>query len=499
MSFAKILVVDDEVAICKLVEHRLRKQGHVVSTAGRLGEAVSLLERECFDLVLLDFHLPDGDGLEFLKRAMEGPASPVMVMVSACTSLEIAIQCIRTGAFDYLLKPFSLGELDSVVRRAIVHREDIHSVRATTRPQHDVREILGESPCIQHLRTMLQKVAPTDVPVLITGESGVGKGRVSQALHNASARAAGPLLRVNCSAGNEAEIENELFGFGSPDEKSGCMEFARGGTIVLEEISELPLRLQAKLMEVLQEKSFERAGCNKPVEVDARFIATTCRDLSQALFDGSFRQDLLFHLNVFPLEVPPLRERISDLPLLVSDWLEKLAFRNGLKPGGISDEALKLMMAYCWPGNVRELETVLERAAVLAGFGERIEADAFLHLGAGQARLLAHAPAGSSSAHESVVLGPIVESSGDRLLTLDELEKQHVLRALEHTNQNRTRAANLLKISVRTLRNKLHQYRAESSLPSAARNNELPLISPSAGQKRNIVTSAIGGGNGLKD
>jgi DNA-binding NtrC family response regulator len=332
------------------------------------------------------------------------------------------------------------------------------------------------------------------VTVLITGESGVGKGRVFEALHKASARASGPLLRVNCSAGSEAEIESELFGVSVPEERSGCLEFARGGTIVLEEISELPLRTQARLLGMLQEKSFERAGCEGPIDVDVRLIATTRGDLSQCVLNGTFRQDLLFHLNVFPLQVPPLRERLSDLPLLVHDWLGKLAFSNGLRPGGISQEALELLITYCWPGNVRELETVLERAAILVGFGQRLEAGAFRHLGSGQNGSAGHARELSPPLAGRAPLSSAAENGGQPLLTLDELEKQHVLRALELTRQNRTRAAGILKISVRTLRNKLHQYRAESSSTS-----QLPLISEAAGQKRSLIAGTLPVKNGLRN
>lgn len=478
MTFEKILVVDDEVTIRKMVEHHLRRQRYSVAVAATLSEAAAVLHTERFDLMFLDLCLPDGDGLELLQRVMQAPAAPVVAILSGCTGVEEAVRCIRSGAFDYILKPFSLEELDVVIRRAESHRHGVQMNRYMERELRCGGEIPGDSAQIRYLREMVQKVAPTEASVLLIGESGVGKQWVAEALHNASPRAGGPLIRVNCAAALDEQIESELFGHEEEPGREGRLELANGGTIVLEEISDLPIRTQVRLLRALQEREFERSTCGKPVQVDVRVVATTQRDLAECVARGSFRQDLLFRLNVFPLRVPPLRERLSDLPLLAERWLSKFAQHNGFKLGGISGEALRHLMSYSWPGNVRELENVLERAVILTGSGGQIDAGAFDFLRPAS-------PAQSQNPISDPGAKSGIPRENEPLLTLGELEKRHVLRALEYTNQNRTRAAGLLKISVRTLRNKLHQYRAEASTDSGCRQSNLPMASLVAGQNRN--------------
>ena len=323
-------------------------------------------------------------------------------------------------------------------------------------------EIPGNSLPIQQLRALVQKVALTGSTVLISGENGVGKGRVARAIHKAGSRAAGPFLRVNCTAGGEEQINRELFGADDEDRREGCLELASGGTIVLEEVSELPLRVQIRLLRVIQEGENVRPESRQTVRIDTRVIATSQRDLAECVARGTFRQDLFFRLNIFPLRVPPLRERICDLPILATAWLEQCSRRNGSNGcAEISDEALRHLMAYSWPGNVRELENALERAVILTGVGSRIEADVF-----GFLRPHRDLPAGGP--HPGTFSSDEVAVPNEPLLTLDELEKRQILRVLEHTKQNRTRAAALLDISVRTLRNKLHRYRAEAAAEVSA-------------------------------
>ncbi len=467
MTFDKILIVDDEASIHRLLEHHLRRQHYQVSIATTLAEAEDLSKQERFDLVLLDLCLPDGDGLEFLKCKAQEASAPAIVVMSGYSSMETAIRCIRAGAIDYLVKPFSLEELQLVVHRAESRAESLRQKH----PRTDIAaqesgcggRVFGDSPAMAALQAMVMKVAPTDTPVLITGESGVGKDKVAEVVHRASARSGGPLIKLNCGAGREDQIEKELFGC---EAAAGSLELAQGGTLLLEEISELPPRAQVKMLRVLQQRQFERIGDAAPRAVDIRLIATTQRDLETCVAKGAFRQDLAFRLNVLPLHVLPLRERITDLPMLVTHWAEAYGRRNGLTLGGFSDDALRCLMAYSWPGNLRELENALERAVILTGFHQRVEASAFDFL--------------SRPASVPPVTVPLPD---EPLLTLDQLERQHVFRALEYTKQNRTRAAGLLKISVRTLRNKLHQYRNEDSAVSCLQSH-LAIVAPGVVDRR---------------
>lgn len=468
MSFENILIVDDEASIHRLLEHHLSRQHFHIATASSLAEAAERSAKERFDLILLDLCLPDGDGIEFLQCKVAEPVAPVVVVMSGYSSMETAIRCIRAGAFDYLAKPFTLEELKAVMHRAETLRQKMGAPAAAglrVAPPSSAgceERILGETPAMAGLRALVMKIAPTDTPALIVGESGTGKERLAEALHYASARREGPLVKVNGGAGREEQIENELFGSA---ESAGGIELAQGGTLLIEEIDALPPRAQVRLLRVLQQRQFERNGEGIARTADFRLVATSRRDLAEAVARGAFRQDLAFRLEVLPLRLPPLRERLADLPLLVAHWVETYGRRNGVVPGGFSDEALRALAAYSWPGNLRELENALERAAILTGFDQqgKVEASAFDFL---HRREPLHAAAAPAMPEEP-------------LLTLDELERRHVLRALEYTKQNRTRAAGLLKISVRTLRNKLHQYRSEDPTLACAQGRfVLPAPSP---------------------
>ena len=461
MSFDKILIVDDEASIYRLLDHHLRRQNYTVSIATTLAEAEEFYKKERPDLVLLDLCLPDGDGLEFLKCKAHEAAAPAIVIMSGYSSMESAIRCIRAGAFDYMVKPFTLEEVQQVIHRAESIRPRPQRADA---PPHDCDgRILGESSAMCNLRAMVMKVAPTDTPVLITGESGTGKERIAEAVHRASSRSGGPLIKVHCGAGREEQIEAELFG---SRDTAGALELARGGTLLLEEIADLPLRAQVKLLRVLQQQQYEHPDGGAPRSTDIRLIATTQRNPDSCVAQGTLRQDLALRLSVLPLHVPPLRDRLADLPLLMARWAQAYGHRNGLTLGGFSDEALRALMAHSWPGNVRELENALERAVILTGFTPRVEAAAFEFL---------NRPASNPA------VAPICPEQP--LLTLDQLERQHVFRALEYTKQNRTRAAGLLKISVRTLRNKLHQYRNEDSALSCMQSH-LAIVAPGVNVQR---------------
>jgi DNA-binding NtrC family response regulator len=477
MTFEKIVIIDDELSVRKMLEHHLRKQRYTVAGAGTLAEGEGLLQRERFDLVLLDLCLPDGDGTELLKRVVEGPDAPAVVVMTAYSSVESAVRCMRAGAFDYIVKPCSLDELDVIIDRAAEFRHMVsinHYMESELRCEGD---IVGKTAAIEQLRSMVAKVAPTEATVLILGESGTGKSLVAEAIHRASPRAAGPIIKINCAATDPDQLESELFGHEkgafpwANEKREGRMELAQTGTLILEEVSELPQRIQVKLLRVLQEHEFERAGGCKPIRADVRIIATTRRDLSALVERGRFRQDLFLRLNVFPVSVPALRERIADLPEIVNHTLDRFARRHGLKLAGVTEDALHRLITYSWPGNMRELQNVLERAAILTEPEQKIEVGAF----------------------EFLRPQPVMNNNDEPLLTLEEIEKRHVLRALQYTNQNRTRAAHLLKISVRTLRNKLHQYRMET--PELV----LPRVQPGARATTLPIGSPVPARNGLAE
>jgi len=489
MNFEKILIVDDEASGRRLLESYLRSQKFSVCSAGTLSEADCLMKQEFFDLILVDLELPDGNGSELLHRAARMEPPPIALVLTGNGTGEAVIRCLRAGAFDYLTKPFSLEALKAAMERAATHRHDLQVRRYLESELCCNREMIGDSPGIRHLRSLVGKVAGTDTPVLIAGEKGTGKGQVAGMLHRSSVRANGPIVRVNCSEPDEARLENEIFGRitetcedggGRRVLRGGRLELAHGGTLMLEEISELPMCIQVKLLGVLQAGEWIRAGSEHRISVNVRLVGTTQRDLAGCVARGTFLADLHQYLNGTVLHVPPLRERISDLPVLVFDWMERLEGSCSGRPSGISDEALRHLMAYSWPGNMKELENVLERAAILGEGGAKIEAEAFEWLNG--RRATASRESAESGVKRFAEPRFPAEAAAEPLLTLEELEKRQVLRALEVTNQNRTRAAGLLKISVRTLRNKLHQYRAED--PTLAltltRHRQFPLVSPLA-------------------
>lgn len=485
MNFEKILIVDDEPSGRRVLEAFLRSQQYSVATAGTLAEADRLLKQTFFDLLLVDLDLPDGCGIDLLNQAGRMDQPPVALVLSGTGSGESVIRCLRAGAFDYLTKPYSLDALQASMERAAVFRHGLQVRRYLEGELCCEREMVGDSTEIRHLRSLVSRVGAALEPVLISGERGTGKCRVAGMVHRASPRADGPLVRVNCAGSDEAHLENELFGriTETCEEggrrrvlKGGRLELAQGGTLLLDEVSELPMCLQIKLYSVLKERQWTRLGGERQMHLDVRVIATTQRDLAGCVMRGTFMAELHQYLGCATLHVPALRERIADLPLLVFDWLERLGARWGGKPSGISEEALRHLMAYAWPGNMKELENVLERAAILGDNGSRMEAEAFEWLNA--RRNGSHESHGNGT-HFCESSFPAAAAS-EPLLTLEELEKRQVLRALEITNQNRTRAASLLKISVRTLRNKLHQYRAEDPtlVLTLARHRNLPLVSP---------------------
>lgn len=480
MAVEKILVIDDEHFIRKTFEEVLRGKRYGVSSAGSLAEAERLMKREQFDVAFVDVRLPDGAGTTFLERIATSKVPPLSIMMSGFGTVESAVECMRAGAFDYLLKPFSIGQIEVLVRKAESYRQMVKVNEYLSAELAGSKELVGSSEPMNRLREMLRKVAPTEATVLIHGENGTGKELVAQAIYQASSRANAPYIRVNCAALSENLMESEFFGHekgsftGATERREGRFELADGGTLLLDEISEISPRLQAKLLRVLQEREFERVGGTKTIQVDVRVLATTNRDLRKSVDKGDFREDLYYRLNVFPIGVPPLRDREGDIRLLASHFLNRFARQHGRSEMELSSSCLEVLESHRWPGNVRELQNTIERAVIMSELGTPIVPaslaihDAPVGLGA-RAEIRADAESSDSMVREDVVVNPVPTlatappSPRDSMLPLAEVEKHHILEVLEACGKNRTRASEILGISIRTLRNKLHEYRANSN------------------------------------
>lgn len=476
MAVEKILVVDDEIIIRKSIEEILRAQRYSVTTAGTLADAEKHLRRTGYDLLFLDIKLPDGQGTDLLERFSTVQERPLVVMMSGFGTIETAVNCMRLGAFDYLIKPFSLSQVEVLVKKAESYRQVLKVNEYLAREiSGGTADLVGESPTILQLKQLVRKVGPTEATVLIHGENGTGKELVANEIFKASARASAPYVKVNCAAISENLIESEFFGHekgsytGATERREGRFEIANGGTLLLDEISEVSPRVQAKLLRVLQEREFERVGGNKTIKVDVRVLATTNRDLKKAVADGAFREDLYYRLNVFPIHVPPLRERKDDILSLAENFLGKFSRKHGLKIPGFTDAATRLLLAHDWPGNVRELQNTIERAVILTDNNSPVQPDALglLHIArdAQQHKVVEPLTLAANSGENAAAAfsNPAPATENGEFFTLEELEKKHILRALERTGGNRTQAADLLQISIRTLRNKLNEYKLEGA------------------------------------
>jgi DNA-binding NtrC family response regulator len=368
------------------------------------------------------------------------------------------VECIKNGAFDYLIRPFSVEQVAVTLRKA---EEFIRLVRVNRLLSQETDEsehtLLGNSPDMESLHQLIRKVARTHATVLIQGESGTGKEAIARALYRQSSRARAPFIKVNCAAIPENLVESEFFGHekgaftGAVNKREGRFELAHGGTILLDEISEIPLTVQAKLLRVLQEREFERVGGNRTIKVDVRVIATTNRNLEESVARKEFRQDLFFRLNVVPIHVTPLRVRPEDILLLKREFMQRFSRRHGITTKGFTEEARRILMSHSWPGNVRELQNVIERAVILCGDNGYLEPRHFGLTPIIQESQRVPGPAASA-------LISTTETTAGGFPTLAEIEKRHIFAALNHCRGNRTHAAKLLDVSIRTLRNKLHEY-----------------------------------------
>ncbi len=465
MPIEKIIVLEDDLLIRKNLEQQLRQRRYDVASAATLASAQELLAKDTFDLIMVDVRLPDGEGTELLQQLQSRPQRPLVVIMTGYGSVESAVECMRNGAFDYLIKPFSSDQLEMTLRKAenFTQLVKVNQYFSREEDQAGGCELLGESGAMKGLRQLIRKVAPTQATVLIQGESGTGKELVARAIYRQSPRASAPFIKVNCAAIPENLIESEFFGHekgaftGALNKREGRFELAHGGTILLDEISEISPTVQAKLLRVLQERELERVGGTRTIKVDVRVIATTNRHLEQSVARGEFRQDLYFRLNVVPIQVPPLREHRDDVPFLTEFFLHRFVRKHGSRARNLTPRCLNVLVKHGWPGNVRELQNVIERAVILSGDEEALTED---HLGLNP---LSATPASAATSATVPVGAPAgVSGANGTWPTLSELEKQHITAALEKCSGNRTHAAKMLGISIRTLRNKLNEYKGQA-------------------------------------
>ena len=451
-----ILVVDDDDAHRGMLRTMLRSWGDTVDEAADGDEAVALVREKAFDVVLTDVRMARMDGIHALKGILEyNPALPVVLM-TAYSSVETAVEALRLGAYDYLVKPLDFEALKHTLEQAIEHSRLSVENRELRRQLTDAAarpDILGRSQAIKDMLQIISTVAPTEATVLITGESGTGKELVARALHEGSALADKPLVTVNCAALAENLLESELFGHekgsftGADRRREGRFMQADGGTLFLDEIGEMPLPLQAKLLRALQQGEVQRVGSDAPINVDVRVLAATNRDLRREAAEKRFREDLYFRLNVISIEVPSLCRRSEDIPLLAAHFLQRFAERNRKTIKGFAPQALDSMLHYSWPGNVRELENAVERAVILCN-GDLITGREL------PANVVDASPAETADA---VPEGDISLAG----LSLDTVERRAIEETLRQTGDNKSEAARRLGITRATLHNKLRKYGLE--------------------------------------
>lgn len=375
MKIEKILIVDDELLVRNFLSETLKRSGMEVATAENGRKALQILKESTFDLVITDMKMPDLTGIDILRKVKESSPGTLVVVITAFGSIENAVAAMRLGAFDYLLKPFSPDTIEAMIEKAQDHRslveENDYLRQHISTGGHQSFQVIGESPAMQKILSDVAQVAKSNASVFITGESGTGKEVIARAIHTQSQRAQKPFIKVNCAAVPDTLIESEFFGHekgaftGASQKKLGRFELAHGGTLLLDEITEIPLTLQPKLLRAIQEQEFERVGGTKPVKVDVRLISTSNRDIKAAIAEKVLREDLFYRLNVVPIDLPPLRERPEDILPLAYYFLARMSLENHKEKKELSKEASQKLAAYSWPGNVRELANVMERAIVM--------------------------------------------------------------------------------------------------------------------------------------
>ena len=473
-----VLVVDDEPEIRALLTDLLKEEGYKVGTADTAANALAEIGKSMPDLVMMDVQLPDQDGIALLKQLKRDEPELEVIVMTAFGGSSTAIKAMEHGAYDYVTKPFEIDDLVATLKRVFEHADMSHEVSALRlelgKSAAERERIVGASRPMLEVFKLIGKVASADATVLVTGESGTGKELIAEALHRASKRNPHPLVKVSCAALPESLLETELFGHekgsftGAMAMRKGRFETANKGTIFLDEIGEMTLGTQTKLLRILQEREFERIGSNIPIKIDIRVIAATNRNLSEEVEKGKFREDLYYRLNVIHIHMPPLRERKDDIPLLIEHFLAKFRHAPNAIPTSITEEALSKLVNYDWPGNVRELENAIERAVVLARgnpitlehlpFGDRREARDRARLADRRSRLEDEADA---DLDELDVDGPTKNSHAEGGSFKDQvaaLEKQLIKEALDRAGGNRTKAAEELGIYRRLLYAKIKEY-----------------------------------------
>ncbi|MBS2016472.1 MAG: sigma-54-dependent Fis family transcriptional regulator [Deltaproteobacteria bacterium] len=461
----QVLIVDDEPNLRKILAAQLSRDGYDVMTAEDGDQGLSFLREHHIDLVITDLKMPKVDGMTLLREALrESPDLPI-VMITAHGTVDTAVEALKLGAFDYLTKPFDKDEVRQIVAKALKTRE-LAGEEAAPLPKDEPGArfgIIGQSPGLTDLYAVLERVADSPTTVLVTGESGTGKELVARALHDHSARRGKPFIKVNCAAIPKELIESELFGYergaftGAVTSKPGRFELANGGTLFLDEIGEIPVEMQVKLLRALQESEFERVGGIKTIRVDVRLVAATNRDLKKLIAQNLFREDLFYRLNVVSIRLPALRERPTDIPLLVEHFLTKFNDRLKKQVSGVEPEALELLSTYSWPGNIRELENVMERSVLFCDSQKLREGDlpGELRGTSGSVAPPTADPAGGPSSEI-----PLSGEGGLKehvKVAMSRLERELVSRALKQTNNNVTHAARLLKISRKGLQLKMKE------------------------------------------
>lgn len=461
MAIEKILIVDDDLIVRNFLGETLKRKHLDVTTAENGNKAMAYLKENTFDLVITDMKMPDITGLDVLRKVKELSPSTLVIVITAYGSIENAVEAMRLGAFNYLLKPFSPDTIEAIIEKAKEHASLVEE-NQYLRYQLSAGEaldasqfIVGESPAMKKISADVAQVAKSHASVFISGESGTGKEVLAHAIHYQSNRSNKPFIKVNCAAVPDTLIESEFFGHekgaftGANAKKPGRFELANYGTLLLDEITEIPLVLQAKLLRVIQEHEFERVGGTKPIKVDIRIISTTNRNIKEAIEQKVIREDLYYRLNVVPFHIPPLRERQEDILPLARHFLKKMCLENHRELKVLTPEAEKKLIHYPWPGNARELANILERAVVMDA--DKLISPQHLYLESHPQELTPTPYQTSLSAEKNLI-------SFEVGITLQELEKRLIVETLQAHKNNRTKTAETLGINVRTLRNKLHEY-----------------------------------------
>ncbi len=448
-----ILIVDDEVAIRRALEKFLTGLGYKVLSAGDGEEAIKILEKNPIDLALVDLVMPKLDGISFIRKMKLMAPEVIPIVLTGFGTITSAVEAMKVGAYHYLTKPFELEDIASLVQTALDHKnlkKENHFLKKHLYEKYRFENIIGKSDEIQAVFDLIEKVADTDSTILILGESGTGKELIAKALHFNSARKEKPLITVNCAAIPEELLESELFGHmkgsftGAVATTQGRFLAANNGTIFLDEIGDMSPKLQVKLLRVLQERKFEPVGANQPIEVDVRILAATHQNLEERVKNGKFREDLFYRLNVIPIHIPPLRDRPTDIPLLLSYFISKYAQQTKKEIAGVTEKAKRLLTSYDWPGNVRELENTIERIVILKEKGSIDFTD------------LPDKIRGNSGISKSRGnLFDIPEAGVSFKNAIDDFEKELILKALEKTGWNKNKAATLLKLNRTTLVEKI--------------------------------------------